>query len=118
MIIPMMMFAMFTLTLINLIMFIALTLSKKKIFDREKNSPFECGFSTSFFSRFPFSLHFYLISILFLIFDVEITIILPLFYLMNTTNLYIYLIMFIFFISILILGLLHEWNQNILNWSN
>nr|YP_010758090.1 NADH dehydrogenase subunit 3 [Wormaldia spinosa]WEU80095.1 NADH dehydrogenase subunit 3 [Wormaldia spinosa] len=101
----------------NLVMFLSIILSKKKFFDREKNSPFECGFNPSFFSRMPFSLHFYLITVIFLIFDIEITIILPLFYLINLTNYLQFITISFFFISILMIGILHEWYQNILNWS-
>nr|YP_010586647.1 NADH dehydrogenase subunit 3 [Wormaldia unispina]UZZ44461.1 NADH dehydrogenase subunit 3 [Wormaldia unispina] len=101
----------------NLTMLLSIILSKKKFFDREKNSPFECGFNPSFFSRMPFSLHFYLITVIFLIFDIEITIILPLFYMMNLTNFLQFIFISFFFISILTLGIFHEWYQNILNWS-
>nr|QNV11662.1 NADH dehydrogenase subunit 3 [Coenosia mollicula] len=100
-----------------IVMFLASILSKKTIVDREKSSPFECGFDPKSSSRLPFSLRFFLIAIIFLIFDVEIALILPIILIMNYSNLMMWSITSIIFILILLLGLYHEWNQGMLNWS-
>nr|YP_006576010.1 NADH dehydrogenase subunit 3 [Cucujus clavipes]ACZ58535.1 NADH dehydrogenase subunit 3 [Cucujus clavipes] len=92
-------------------------ISKKSFSDREKNSPFECGFDPKTSPRTPFSLQFFLIAVIFLIFDVEITLLLPIIFLIKISNMMIYLLTFSFFILILLLGLYHEWNQGALNWS-
>nr|YP_010713137.1 NADH dehydrogenase subunit 3 [Cadrema minor]WDA94016.1 NADH dehydrogenase subunit 3 [Cadrema minor] len=106
----------FTITFI--VMSLASILSKKAINDREKNSPFECGFDPKSSSRLPFSLHFFLITIIFLIFDVEIALILPMILIINFSNLLVWTLTSTIFIFILLLGLYHEWNQGMLNWSN
>nr|YP_009868688.1 NADH dehydrogenase subunit 3 [Alphitobius diaperinus]QKI32135.1 NADH dehydrogenase subunit 3 [Alphitobius diaperinus]QNK05477.1 NADH dehydrogenase subunit 3 [Alphitobius diaperinus] len=105
----------FTITII-LIMVLNFT-SKKTIMDREKSSPFECGFDPKSSSRMPFSLHFFLIAIIFLIFDVEITLLFPMIISMKFNNLNIYFLVLSTFILILLIGLFHEWKQGALNWT-
>nr|ACA62543.1 NADH dehydrogenase subunit 3 [Drosophila nigella] len=100
------------------VMILASILSKKTLVDREKSSPFECGFDPKSSSRLPFSLRFFLITIIFLIFDVEIALILPMIIIFKFSNLLIWSITSIIFILILLIGLYHEWNQGMLNWSN
>nr|YP_003097170.1 NADH dehydrogenase subunit 3 [Psacothea hilaris]ACR44359.1 NADH dehydrogenase subunit 3 [Psacothea hilaris] len=103
---------------INFILIILLNLISKKSFaDREKSSPFECGFDPKNSARLPFSLQFFLIAVIFLIFDVEITLLFPLIITMKLTNLMNYALITLFFILILILGLFHEWNQGALDWA-
>lgn len=102
----------------NIIIFLSIILSKKSFIDREKCSPFECGFDPKSSARIPFSLHFYLITVIFLIFDVEIALIFPIIPLFKIVNFFIWFKISFFFIIILLIGLYHEWNQNILNWTN
>nr|AMH85623.1 NADH dehydrogenase subunit 3 [Drosophila mediopunctata]AMH85649.1 NADH dehydrogenase subunit 3 [Drosophila roehrae] len=101
-----------------IVMILASILSKKTLVDREKSSPFECGFDPKSSSRLPFSLRFFLITIIFLIFDVEIALILPMILIFKFSNLLIWTSTSIIFILILLIGLYHEWNQGMLNWSN
>nr|QOY24540.1 NADH dehydrogenase subunit 3 [Anabolia furcata] len=102
----------------NLMIFISLTLNKKTFNDMEKISPFECGFDPYSKPRIAFSIHFFLITIIFLIFDVEIAILIPIIMIFCVTDLNKWFIISSFFIIILILGLYYEWNQNMLNWTN
>nr|YP_009731700.1 NADH dehydrogenase subunit 3 [Carpophilus pilosellus]QHR79648.1 NADH dehydrogenase subunit 3 [Carpophilus pilosellus] len=114
----MMMLLFFFTFLIGLILTMVLNLVSKKTFsDREKSSPFECGFDPKNSARLPFSLHFFLIAIIFLIFDVEITLLLPLIMTIKLSNLMNFSTVSIGFIVILLIGLYHEWNQGALNWS-
>nr|ASY98656.1 NADH dehydrogenase subunit 3 [Otomantis sp. JZ-2017]WRO45279.1 NADH dehydrogenase subunit 3 [Otomantis scutigera] len=111
---------MFTIILMIsfIIMMLTNLLSKKNIENREKNSPFECGFDPMSSSRLPFSLRFFLIAIIFLIFDVEIALILPMTIIPFNSNMMIWTITSIMFILILMLGLYHEWNQGSLEWAS
>nr|APX39538.1 NADH dehydrogenase subunit 3 [Chrysolina haemoptera] len=102
--------------IIILLMILVNLTSKKTFMDREKSSPFECGFDPMSSSRLPFSLQFFLIAIIFLIFDVEITLLLPMIISMSWNNIINYSMVFIIFLLILLLGLYHEWNQGALNW--
>lgn len=90
-------------------------LSKKVNKNREKSSSFECGFDCIVLNRLPFSLQFYLIRLIFLIFDVEISLILPIilsiFYIK-----YIVLFNSILIMLILLVGLYIEWIEGALKW--
>nr|AXK15969.1 NADH dehydrogenase subunit 3 [Pieris brassicae]AXK15970.1 NADH dehydrogenase subunit 3 [Pieris brassicae]AXK15971.1 NADH dehydrogenase subunit 3 [Pieris brassicae]AXK15972.1 NADH dehydrogenase subunit 3 [Pieris brassicae]AXK15973.1 NADH dehydrogenase subunit 3 [Pieris brassicae] len=101
----------------NMLILISSLISKKTIQDREKCSPFECGFDPKSLPRIPFSLHFFLITVIFLIFDVEIALIFPMIPSFSMTNMFIWFKTSIFFFIILLLGLYHEWNQKMLNWT-
>nr|ASS30649.1 NADH dehydrogenase subunit 3 [Coenobita variabilis] len=106
-----------TLLISCIIMVLASMLAKKTIMDREKNSPYECGFDPKGSARLPFSLRFFLIAVIFLIFDVEITLILPIAYILEISNIYSWSVVGLFFILILLLGLYYEWAQGALEWS-
>nr|QNG56359.1 NADH dehydrogenase subunit 3 [Phalacridae gen. sp. MJ-2020] len=109
-------FSIIIMMILCLLILILNIFSKKTFMDREKNSPFECGFDPKNSARLPFSLHFFLIAVIFLIFDVEITLLFPMILIFNYINLLNFWI-FMLFILILILGLYHEWNQGALNWT-
>nr|UEC45815.1 NADH dehydrogenase subunit 3 [Cyrtacanthacris tatarica] len=100
-----------------IVMTLATMLSKKMINDREKSSPFECGFDPKSSARMPFSLRFFLIAVIFLIFDVEIALILPIVIIFKTSNIMIWTMSTMFFILVLLGGLYHEWNQGALQWA-
>nr|UBI44045.1 NADH dehydrogenase subunit 3 [Leptomithrax sp. QNL-2021] len=106
-----------TLSISCIVMILASILSKKTILDREKNSPYECGFDPKSYARLPFSLRFFLIAVIFLIFDVEITLLLPIASILNFTNIFSWMFTSFIFLLILLMGLFYEWLQGALEWS-
>nr|YP_009335924.1 NADH dehydrogenase subunit 3 [Tonkinacris sinensis]APO15131.1 NADH dehydrogenase subunit 3 [Tonkinacris sinensis] len=101
-----------------IVMILASILSKKLNNEQEKSSPFDCGFDPKSSARMPFSLRFFLIAVIFLIFDVEITLIQPIVIIFKTSNMMIWTMSTMFFILVLLGGLYHEWNQGALQWAN
>jgi len=107
-----------TITILgSLIVIAGLALRKKLTLDYEKRRPFECGFTPKFNARLPFTLRFFLIAIIFLVFDVELILIFPfLANMLRATRVVANYIIY-FLLVILILGLSHEWNQGSLEWA-
>nr|YP_007026810.1 NADH dehydrogenase subunit 3 [Metacrangonyx repens]CCI69413.1 NADH dehydrogenase subunit 3 [Metacrangonyx repens] len=104
------------LTLSFIIYVLANFLGMKMKKEREKNSPFECGFDPFKKARTSFSIRFFLVAIIFLIFDIEIVVIMPVGILMNYYMISYFSFVTSIIIIILVVGLFHEWNQGALNW--
>nr|APA22589.1 NADH dehydrogenase subunit 3 [Iole propinqua cinnamomeoventris] len=85
--------------------------------DSEKLSPYECGFDPLGSARLPFSIRFFLVAILFLLFDLEIALLLPLPWAMQLDNPTTTLAWASTLIIILTLGLVYEWTQGGLEWA-
>lgn len=100
----------------GLLLFINLLFSVH-IPDHQKVSPFECGFTGFEQTRVPFSISFYLIGILFLIFDLELALIYP-FLISFSNNSYYGLWLVIIFLAILTVGFIYEFSKNALNITN
>nr|YP_009185669.1 NADH dehydrogenase subunit 3 [Cercocebus atys]ALO64002.1 NADH dehydrogenase subunit 3 [Cercocebus atys] len=83
----------------------------------EKTNPYECGFDPLNPARIPFSMKFFLVAITFLLFDLEIALLLALPWALQTTNLPVMIKSSMAFIIILILGLAYEWTQKGLDWT-
>nr|YP_010166988.1 NADH dehydrogenase subunit 3 [Microtus thomasi]QRW36222.1 NADH dehydrogenase subunit 3 [Microtus thomasi] len=83
----------------------------------EKANPYECGFDPMSSARLPFSMKFFLVAITFLLFDLEIALLLPLPWAMQYPNMNIPTIMAFILITILALGLAYEWTQKGLEWT-
>nr|YP_009538188.1 NADH dehydrogenase subunit 3 [Indicator maculatus]ADW66072.1 NADH dehydrogenase subunit 3 [Indicator maculatus]AYN73689.1 NADH dehydrogenase subunit 3 [Indicator maculatus]QNN84412.1 NADH dehydrogenase subunit 3 [Indicator maculatus] len=85
--------------------------------DTEKLSPYECGFDPLGSARLPFSIRFFLVAILFLLFDLEIALLLPLPWATQLQSPLTTLIWTSAIILLLTLGLIYEWTQGGLEWA-
>jgi len=85
--------------------------------DVEKLTVYECGFST-FGEVFgiPFNIHFYLVGIVFIIFDLEVVFLFPWSLVLLDVGWY-GLFLVVVFLSVVFLGLLYEWLNGVLKWS-
>ena len=83
--------------------------------DIEKVSVYECGFDPFGSSRVPFSVKFFLVGILFLIFDLEISFLFPWCVVLSQIRLLGIWVMYLFLI-ILTIGLIYEWVRGGLEW--
>nr|AIG23208.1 NADH dehydrogenase subunit 3 [Marmosa murina] len=83
----------------------------------EKSSPYECGFDPLGSARLPFSLKFFLVAITFLLFDLEIALLLPLPWAIQLSNPLIVMILSHCLIILLTAGLAYEWVQKGLEWA-
>nr|YP_010183056.1 NADH dehydrogenase subunit 3 [Tachyoryctes macrocephalus]QVE47668.1 NADH dehydrogenase subunit 3 [Tachyoryctes macrocephalus]WJZ50426.1 NADH dehydrogenase subunit 3 [Tachyoryctes macrocephalus]WJZ50439.1 NADH dehydrogenase subunit 3 [Tachyoryctes macrocephalus]WJZ50452.1 NADH dehydrogenase subunit 3 [Tachyoryctes macrocephalus]WJZ50465.1 NADH dehydrogenase subunit 3 [Tachyoryctes macrocephalus] len=84
----------------------------------EKTTPYECGFDPLGSARLPFSMKFFLVAITFLLFDLEIALLLPIPWALQSNNPVSTIIMALFLITILSLGLLYEWLYKGLEWAD
>ena len=89
-------------------------LSPKKP-DPEKLSPYECGFEPFNDSRIEFDVRFYLVAILFIIFDLEIAFLFPWAVSLGSIGLLGFVSMMIF-LFILTVGFVYEWKKGALDW--
>lgn len=95
-------------TISTLLLVVAKVLRTRSNRDREKTSPFECGFDPKNNSRIPFSLRFFILAIIFIVFDIEIVLLIPLPILNTFINTIQAEVATILFLLILLIGLFHE----------
>ena len=83
--------------------------------DAEKNSPYECGFEAFEDARLKFDIRYYLVAILFIIFDLEIAFLFPWAIVLDEIGLFGVVAMGIF-LGILVIGFIYEWKKGALEW--
>lgn len=101
--------------LISVVVFVISSILMFQTLFYEKNSIYECGFVPFNDARAKFEVKFYLVSVLFIVFDLELAYLFPLissFPLLGTTGLFFFLI----FLTVLIVGFLFEWDAGAIDW--
>ena len=83
--------------------------------DSDKLSPYECGFEAFEDSRMKFDVRYYLVAILFIIFDLEIAFLFPWAVVLNRIGLFGFWAMVVF-LGILVVGFVYEWKKGALEW--
>nr|QLY89981.1 NADH dehydrogenase subunit 3 [Epidalea calamita] len=85
--------------------------------DSEKLSPYECGFDPLGSARLPYSMRFFLVAILFLLFDLEIALLLPTPWAVQLPNPTLSIFWASLILILLTLGFIYEWLQGGLEWA-
>ena len=81
----------------------------------EKQSPYECGFEAFEDSRMKFDVRYYLVAILFIIFDLEIAFLFPWAVVLDEIGMFGFLAMMLF-LAVLVVGFVYEWGKGALEW--
>lgn len=95
---------------------VSLLISESSLTTREEVRAYECGFEHSHQSRLPFSLRYFLLTMIFLVFDMEIVFLLflPEAHCVNMVSYSVICVSFLF-VCLLILGLIYEWRDGSLD---
>ena len=83
--------------------------------DTAKLSPYECGFEAFENARMKFDVRYYLVAILFIIFDLEIAFLFPWAIVLDDIGMFGFVAMMIF-LFVLVIGFVYEWQKGALEW--
>ncbi len=83
--------------------------------DAAKNSPYECGFDAVGDARTPFDVRFYLVAILFIIFDLETAFLVPWAVVLRHLG-WTGIVVMAIFLGLLVIGFIYEWKKGALEW--
>jgi NADH-quinone oxidoreductase subunit A len=111
---PILIFLGFALGMAVIVIGIPFVIALKKP-DNEKNSPYECGFDPFSDARGKFDVRFYLVSILFIIFDLEIAFLFPWAITLGKIGMFGFWSMMLF-LGVLTVGFIYEWKKGALEW--
>lgn len=96
--------------------FIASTLLGNRRPNAEKQSPYECGFEPFTDSRMKFDVRYYLVAIIFIMFDLETAFLFPWAVSLHSIGLFGFISMLIFLAIVMVVGYIYEWKKGALEW--
>ena len=112
--VPLLIFLVVGAFLGSLLLFLGRVLAPNRP-DKEKLSPYECGFEAFEDSRMKFDVRYYLVAILFIIFDLEIAFLFPWAIVLDSIGVFGFWAMMLF-LAILVVGFIYEWMKGALEW--
>jgi len=111
----MVLFSLYLLSLLTILLLLAFTFflsegGNIQLSTREESSSFECGFEHSSLSRLPFSLRYFLLTVVFLVFDIEVIFLafVPMSSFLCVSFMFL-MFTVVLFLTLLLLGLIYEW---------
>lgn len=104
----------FCLGIVIFLLFLSVFLVRQKP-SSQKLSSYECGFNPYEDARLKFEVRYFLIGLLFIVFDLEIAFLLPFVIIVNNSLSFGGFLFFLFFLVIFVFGFFFEWNQGALN---
>ncbi len=104
-------------SLLGLLMFTLAWIVSPKRADLEKVTAYECGYDAFGEARSPFDVGFYLVAILFLVFDIEVAYLIP-WALGGVLSGWAGLTALLLFLAVLVIGFIYEWGKGALDWNS
>lgn len=104
-------------TTLGLLILVVCTKVRPRRLDLEKATSYECGFDPFGEARSPFDVGFYLVAILFLVFDIEVAYLLP-WALGGASTGWAGFAALLFFVFVLVIGFVYEWQKGALDWNS
>ncbi len=111
---PVLIFVLISLAIAVIVIVLGYVLGTRRP-DSEKLSPYECGFESFEDARMKFDVRYYLVAILFIIFDLEIAFLFPWAIVLDEIGLFGFASMAVF-LGILVIGFIYEWKKGALEW--